>query len=170
MCKGCRLEAAWEPQIPSGHFALGRAKVGSGKACKLSAGERAHWGLGRAKPSREGGGKVVRQLSGPAGPSAYGAVVLGCFVLKNFQRARPSGPPRCCRRGGALSRWFANKTASAQEGKETCPKWQELSPSTARGALAAAFPRDGQVCGCGQAGSAAFGGAGAPANHLVAAL
>lgn len=49
------MEAAQEPQPPSGHFALGRAKVGSGKACKLSAGEGAHWALGRAEPRREGG-------------------------------------------------------------------------------------------------------------------
>lgn len=133
---------------------------------------REHTGLwaGPSQGGREGGRRVVWQLSGPAGPSAYGAVVLGCFVLKNFQRARPSGPPRCCRRGGAPSRWFANKTASAREGKETCPKWLELGPGTASGALAAAFPRDVQVCGCGQAGSAALGGVGVPANLLVAAL
>lgn len=143
--------------------------MGSGKACKLSAGEGAHWGLGRAQPRREGGGRVVPQLSGLAGPSAYGAVVLGCSVLKDFQRARPSGPPRCCGHGGAPSRWFANKTASAQEGKETCPKRLELSPSITSRALAAAFPQDRQVCGRGQAGSVALGDVGTPANHLVAA-
>lgn len=119
----CRLEAAWELESSSGHFPFIREKAAPGNACKLSAGKGTCWGSCRTLPARPSqGGRVMRQLSELVGPSAYGAVVLGCFVLKNYQRTHPSGPPRCCRRGGTPSRWFSNKTASPAEGKRTCPK------------------------------------------------
>lgn len=130
-CAGC---AGWRPPrslnlllatLPSAETKRPLEMLASSRQVRERAGVRAarclHCTL-LAWPSQ--GGRVVQQLSELAGPSAYGAVVLGCFVLKNYQRTRPSGPPCRCRRSGAPSRWFANKTASAEKGKETCPKWR----------------------------------------------
>lgn len=104
-------------------------------------GLQAGWGLGRGEPRRDGGRREGRgQLSGPAGPSAYGAVVLGCFILKNFQRARPSGPPQ---RGAEQMVCKQNSFGSGGEG--------DLSK------VAGAQPRHGEQ---GSGSSIALGSAG----------
>lgn len=77
-----------------------RDRAAPGSICRLPAGEE-HWGR-VAVPRKEGCG----QCSVLAGPLAYGDVVLGCLVLKNYQRSRPSGPPQ---RSRVPSRWFATK-------------------------------------------------------------
>lgn len=94
----CSLVATQEPASPSG--AVSQTGTEPGSVCRLPAGEE-RWSP-VAVPRKEGCG----QRSVLAGPLAYGGVVLGCLVLKNYQRSRPSGPPQRCR---AQSRWFAPK-------------------------------------------------------------
>lgn len=95
------------------------------------------------------------QLSGLACPLAYGAVVLGCLVLKNFQRARPSGPPWLLR-----ARWGAEQMVCKQnsfgsggegdlsKGAGTQPRHRERgSGSSISPGQAGVWPWAGRLCG-----------------------
>lgn len=119
MCKGCRMEAAQEPQPPSGHFALSRAKVGSGKACKLSAGEGAHWALGRAEPRREGGRQEGRVTALGAG-RPFGIWSRCAWVLrfKEFSKSPSIWAPSLlpARRGAEQMVCKQNSFGSGGEG------------------------------------------------------
>lgn len=73
-------------------------------------------------PRPRQGRRVVEQLGELAGSSAYGSVVLGCLVLKNYQRSRPSGPPRRCLACWGAEQMVCNKTASEEEGEGALSK------------------------------------------------
>lgn len=116
MCKVCRLDTAQELQSPSAETKELLEMFASSRQVRDRAGVR-------AGPSQ--GGRVLRQLSELAGPSAYGAVVLGCFVFKELSKNLSIWAPSA--RRGAKQMVCKQNQLRPRKGKETCPKRRAAS-------------------------------------------
>jgi len=161
----CRQETTEELQsLPWAETKQPLELLASSQQVRELAGVRA----GRCLRGRAKEGRVVRQLSELPGPSAYGTVVLGCFALKNYQRTRPSRPPR---RGRAPSRWFAKQNSFGCEGEGDLSKaacgWSSALGVGKAEPLQERLPRDVQACVCQHAGSAALACVRVPAKRVV---